>query len=84
MHVDGGARGKIDENNILNNQSDGIWIREGGNPIVRRNLIKGNRRGVVVNNAGGTFQDNDFADNRQGAWSISSGDEANVIRIGKN
>ena len=61
---------------------EGVEIKTGGNPTLRRNRI--NRNGyeaVWIHNGGrGVLHDNDLTGNNHGAWDIADDCEADVTR----
>lgn len=75
--------GLTEDNEILSNGYSGIEVREGGDPTVRGNRIRGNREGIRVHAGGrGTFENNVLGENKRGASDIAPDCEANVKRSG--
>jgi F-box protein 11 len=76
-----GGAGLIEDNDIVGNAYSGIEVKSGSNPTVCKNRIKGNREGVRVLEGGtGTFEGNEFSDNKTAAWLIAPDCEASVKR----
>jgi parallel beta-helix repeat protein len=91
-----GALGTLEDNEIAGNGYSGVEIRTGGNPVLRRNQIRGNQAGVYVHDNGqgtledneitgngerkGVFEDNDLTGNGSGAWDIANDCKPNVTR----
>jgi len=59
-----------------------IIIRNGSNPVVRKNVISNNQHYAIYiySNAGGTFEFNNLLGNGIDSWSISEDSEPNVIK----
>jgi parallel beta-helix repeat protein len=56
--------GTLEDNEIFGNGFHGVTIGAGGNPVLRRNQIRGNETGVYVHDNGqGTLEDNEITGN---------------------
>jgi parallel beta-helix repeat protein len=60
---------------VFGNSLAGVTVREGAEPVVRRNRIHdGKSVGIHVHDNGrGTFEDNDLRGNQGGSWNIADG-----------
>jgi parallel beta-helix repeat protein len=65
------GRGTLEDNDIFANTEAGVAIGNGGDPILRRNRIRGCKAGVDVGKNGrGTLEGNHISDNAH--WGIES------------
>lgn len=80
IHVHSEGRGTFEDNEIVGNRYSGIAVKGGGDPTVRGNRIHGNREGIWVREAGGTFTGNTLTGNNTGAWDLDAASAKRVVR----
>jgi hypothetical protein len=78
-----GGRGRLERCTIERNAEAGVFVEEGGAPLVTECTIRGSGyEAVVIKDAesGGTFEDNDLRENAKGAWFMGAGVGDRLVR----
>ena len=71
----------LEDNDITANAMEGVEIKTDGNPRCAETGSTAMNQAIQVYESGkGVVEDNDLADNKQGAWYIEADSEGNVTR----